>query len=242
MDTTQDRKQSLDALNSLLRGEISAVETYDQAIEKFRDDPIPVLLENRASHQDRLPALRERIAELGGTPDASSGMWGGFAKLVEGSAKLFGRDAAIAALEEGEDRGLADYRNALGRVEPVSRQLLETELLPAQERSHRRMSDLKNSSGPRRTGGRAPSPYATLLAAAVLLPLLGLAACHDERHVAITEVPDPARSAIVRHADGGQITSIEEDNDKGKISYHVKVEKDGKTNRYCVDDAGNIRD
>ena len=53
--------------------------------------------------------LRDAIVACGGTPAEGSGAWGTFAKVVEGGAKVFGEKAAVAALEEGEDHGLADY-------------------------------------------------------------------------------------------------------------------------------------
>jgi uncharacterized protein (TIGR02284 family) len=149
MDTRNDTKRSVDALNSLLRGELSAVETYEQAIAKTIDEPIPELEENRDSHADRVTVLSARVAALGGIPETSSGAWGAFAKLVEGGAELFGRDAAIAALEEGEDRGLNDYRTALGKLDTDSRVVVVADLLPAQERTHERMSALKRQDSPR---------------------------------------------------------------------------------------------
>src|SRR5687767_14489953 len=101
-----------DTLNSFLRGELSAVETYRQAMEKVTDASLrPQLEQNSQSHQDRAAKLRNRIAQLGGKPADSSGTWGGFAKLVEGSAKAFGVKAALAALEEGEDHGLRMYKD-----------------------------------------------------------------------------------------------------------------------------------
>jgi hypothetical protein len=142
MDTIQDRQRSIDLLNSLLRGEIAAVETYDQVIERYQDPSMPGLYENRASHHERIAVLRKRIDMLGGSPDAGSGAWGGFAKLIEGGATLFGRSAALAALEEGEEHGLNHYRSALGHLDAMSRALVEFELLPAQERSLGRLSYL----------------------------------------------------------------------------------------------------
>lgn len=102
-------KSSVDQLNSFLRGEMSAVETYQQAIDKLEPSSTSrdQLLVNLKSHQDRVMMLRDAITELGGTPAEGSGPWGAFAKVVEGGAKAFGDKAAVAALEEGEDHGLA---------------------------------------------------------------------------------------------------------------------------------------
>ena len=136
---------SIDHLNSLLRGELAAVETYDQVIQKFPDGPVSDLVENRTCHSNRIPVLTERVLQLGGTPASSSGGWGVLANLTEAGAKIFGKDAAISALELGEDEGLDDYRNSLAELDPVSAETVRRELLPAQERTHRRMSQLKHA-------------------------------------------------------------------------------------------------
>jgi uncharacterized protein (TIGR02284 family) len=147
METTTERgNQLVDSLNSLLRGEISAVETYRQAIEKIKNPSLlQVLQENLDSHQSRCEILRSRIVQLGGKAAEGSGPWGAFAKLIEGGAKLFGEKAAIAALEEGEDHGMRDYRDEINKLDVTSRSFVETQLLPAQERTHRAMSMLKKT-------------------------------------------------------------------------------------------------
>jgi uncharacterized protein (TIGR02284 family) len=143
---TVDSETVIETLNKFLRGELSAVETYDQALDRLRTSSFAAdLAECRRSHQERVDLLRQQVVRLGGKPSDSSGVWGGFARLVEGSAKLFGEKAALAALEEGEDHGLRLYRNELNRLDAVTRDLIERSLLPAQQRSHQVMSTLKNS-------------------------------------------------------------------------------------------------
>jgi len=141
-------KSSVDQLNSFLRGELSAVETYRMALDKLEAmSPARAELEAcLASHQDRVMALRESIIALGGSPSDTSGPWGVFAKTVEGAAKAFGEKAAIAALEEGEDHGLKDYRDELDEpdLDAQSRIILTARLLPAQQVTHDRMSALKH--------------------------------------------------------------------------------------------------
>ena len=140
-------ENSVSKLNSLLRGEISAVETYRQALAKVKMPTAQAeLAECERSHEQRVMKLKDRVRELGGKPADSSGAWGTFTKLIEGGAAALGEKAAIAALEEGEDRGLADYRSAMKDVASLdaeSRSLVEQELLPAQMRTHRAMSSLK---------------------------------------------------------------------------------------------------
>ena len=143
-NTTQNA--TVETLNGFLRGEISAVETYRQALEKLQTSPTRVELEQcRRSHEQRVERLRQEVMRLGGKPEEGSGAWGSFASLVEGSAKAFGEKAAIAALEEGEDHGLKLYRNEMGKLDATARSVIESEVLPAQERTHQSLSTLKHS-------------------------------------------------------------------------------------------------
>jgi demethoxyubiquinone hydroxylase (CLK1/Coq7/Cat5 family) len=145
-DVAVDHAQDITQLNSFLRGEISAVETYDQCLAKVDTEHIVTQLRAlRASHIRRAQMLTARIRMLGGEPSVNSGLWGGVAKLMEGSAAVFGEKAAISALEEGEDHGLADYRRDLGKLSPVQRQFVEVELLPEQERTHAILSRIDYS-------------------------------------------------------------------------------------------------
>jgi rubrerythrin len=147
METTGvDTEQTVDVLNSFLRGEQAAVETYRQALEKVKDAPYRTPLEEcLRSHTERVRALTERIVRLGGKPSQGSGPWGAFAKLVEGAAKVFGYKSAIAALEEGEDHGLRDYRQDLDSLDIETRTWFDALILSEQERTHALMSSLKHS-------------------------------------------------------------------------------------------------
>jgi uncharacterized protein (TIGR02284 family) len=137
---------TVETLNTYLRGELSAVETYRQAVAKVEDEFLRASLrELQVSHEQRVSLLRARIEQLGGEPAKSSGAWGGFAKLVEGGAKIFGVKPALAALEEGEDHGLKMYRDDLEDKDASLQAFVLNELLPEQQRSHDEMSNLKHS-------------------------------------------------------------------------------------------------
>ncbi len=130
-------------LNVILKGEISAVETYRQALEKITDPAIAKDLEcAKTCHSGRVAELVSKIQEAGGEPAQSSGAWGAFAKLVEGGAKIAGDKATIAVLEEGEDKGLADYKKLLEDSDPAVK-MAAKELLSKQEGTHQIMRDLK---------------------------------------------------------------------------------------------------
>lgn len=138
-------KSSVEQLNSFLRGEISAVETYQLALDKVdhisttRDE----LLVNLKSHQDRVMMLQDAVRAIGGEPVEGSGPWGTFAKAVETGAKAFGEKAAISALEEGEDHGLKDYKGDMADLDFEARALITDKLLPQQQATHDRLSALK---------------------------------------------------------------------------------------------------
>ncbi len=143
--TTRDN-DTLDALNDLLRDELVAVETYRQALEKITGAELrPTLEENRRLHAQRCDLLKNRILQLGGKPVHTSGVWGAFMKLLEGGAKRFGVKAAIAVLEEGEDKGLRDYRDKIPKLDAENRQFVEAQLLAGQEQTHRAMSSIKHT-------------------------------------------------------------------------------------------------
>jgi hypothetical protein len=140
------QNDTVETLNGFLRGEISAVETYRQAIEKLSSSASRVELEDcRRSHERRVQQLREEVTRQGGVPAQDSGAWGSFARLVEGGAKTFGEKAAISALEEGEDHGLKLYRSDIEKLDPVARRFIERDVLPAQERTHHTLSAIKHA-------------------------------------------------------------------------------------------------
>jgi uncharacterized protein (TIGR02284 family) len=125
-------------LNSLLRGELAATETYQQALDKLGDTKgASELRRLHAEHREAANTLRQHVHRHGGQPDKSSGAWGGFAKAVEGTAKLLGDDAALKALKEGEEHGIKEYEEALAEQDiPTDCQtLIRSELLP-QTREH----------------------------------------------------------------------------------------------------------
>jgi uncharacterized protein (TIGR02284 family) len=136
----------VETLNTFLRGEISAVETYRQAIGHVSDDRIRGAIQDcLQDHEHRVEALRDRIEKLGGKPTDGSGIWGTFAKLVQKGANVLGEKTAIQALEEGEDHGLADYQRDMDKTHGEARRFVRMELLPAQKRTHERMSRIKKT-------------------------------------------------------------------------------------------------
>lgn len=132
--------EAINQLNSLLRGELSAIETYRQALNSVDEsdqvtmDHLSIIREIQAEHESACDLLRQRITELGGEPAESSGAWGAWAQFVQGTANLFGDTSSLKSLKEGEEHGLKDYEEALDDVDVLSRQVFTTQLIPAQQR------------------------------------------------------------------------------------------------------------
>ncbi len=129
---------TVDILNRLLRGELAATETYQQALAKVGDEPGGAELRRMESdHRDAANVLRQHIIQRSGQPDSSSGVWGMWAQAVTGTAKLFGNTAALKALKEGEEHGIKEYEDALEDkdLDQECKTLIRSTLLPRQ-RAH----------------------------------------------------------------------------------------------------------
>ena len=123
----------IDVCNRLLRGERSAVETYDKAIAAFDPKPAPSELSQiRTEHAQSVSTLEENVRSMGGTPDGEAGLWGAFANTVQGAANTLGTKAALESLQTGEKAGKSDYESALAdeQVMEGCKTLIRSTLLP----------------------------------------------------------------------------------------------------------------
>lgn len=121
----------------LLRGELAAIEAYDQVMEKFRRDPAAKRLQAFRNEHDRAAKFwRDEILSKGLAPDEDSGPWGQVVHTVIGAAKLFGEASALQALKSGENHGLSEYQAFLKREDVPTRlkKKLREDFIPLQER------------------------------------------------------------------------------------------------------------
>lgn len=119
--------------NRLLRGELSAVETYNLVIQKFSDEPeVGELSRLRDEHAWAVSRLQENVRGMGGRPDTDSGAWGAFTKTLQSTANLFGENSALSLIEQGEKHGQNDYQDALADDEVMAdcKMMIRSELLP----------------------------------------------------------------------------------------------------------------
>jgi hypothetical protein len=124
-------------VDELIRGELSAIQSFDAVLDKIKDQSEREKLSAiRTDHVHACDKLRQFAAgDIEGRVE-DSGPWGSFSKAFAGGASLFGDKAAIKALKVGEEHGLNEYKEALNNNElkPELRQVIQSELLPQQER------------------------------------------------------------------------------------------------------------
>ena len=126
-------------IDSLLKDELAATETYRQVFSKLREDAslgeTESLMPLYENHQAAVASLQTQIRQLGGTPAESSGAWGTWASIIEAGANLLGKSTALEALQTGEKSGEGGYEKALKNQELPAEflTLIETTLLPAQK-------------------------------------------------------------------------------------------------------------
>lgn len=140
---TSDRLRAAgaDTLNQLLENELSSVESYEQALEKFRPEgdheTLGIYRQLSAIHQDHQDAvvnLKTYVQLAGGTPTADPGAGGIWAKIIMGTAALLGNKTALEALKQGEESSIKEYRQVLQRenIPSQTSSWIQTTLLPRQ--------------------------------------------------------------------------------------------------------------
>lgn len=149
---TPNTDETVRQLNSLLRGEISAAETYRMAMDKLSASPdnashADLLRQMQEDHGRAAQMLRQQIQSLGGEASDSSGAWGAWAQTVQGTMNLFGDASALKGLKEGEEHGLHDYQEALDDVDNQSAGLIRTQLIPNQQKHIDLLDQLIRAAG-----------------------------------------------------------------------------------------------
>ena len=139
---------NIELLNKFLKDELSAVETYQQALDKLKEDVelgksvslTPIYVD----HQEAVSSLQALINRLDGTPAEDSGVWGAWAQIVIGGAELLGSTETLKALKEGEKNGAGDYEKALldAELSDDIRSLIETKLLVSKQANIRTLDRL----------------------------------------------------------------------------------------------------
>lgn len=124
-------------LRKLLRGEIAAVETYEDALRgrPATEPGVGTLERITRDHVEAVEILQAHLEAEGEEPDSGSGRWGAYARFLQRVGEQVGEDMGLKALKEGEVHGLDEYRTALGHddLPQELRRIIEERLLPRQQ-------------------------------------------------------------------------------------------------------------
>ena len=101
-------------IDEIIRGEISAVEAYEQVLKEIDADPESLRLEKfRDQHLHAVNYWQRQVKREGKIPEQSSSIWGTVVETFVGVSKLLGSTSALKALKAGEEHGLKNYTNML---------------------------------------------------------------------------------------------------------------------------------
>lgn len=107
-------KPLMDSLLSQYRGELSAIEAYDRALQKFAGQTEEAeLLRLREDHLGAVRRLGAIIRQHGGVEPESSGAWGSLAAGLESLASIVNDEVPLRVLHRGETVGYEGYAKLL---------------------------------------------------------------------------------------------------------------------------------
>ena len=124
------------SIDEILRGEISAVEAYNQVLEKVDNDPEILRLEEfRDQHLHAVNYWQRQAKREGKIPEKSSSVWGTVVEAFVGASKLLGNDTALKALKAGEEHGLKNYEKLLDdrNLTPMQKKEISESFIPRQQ-------------------------------------------------------------------------------------------------------------
>ena len=126
-------------LDDLIRGELAALQAYDQALKDVKEPKQREKLQAiRNNHEKAVSKLSKYVASkpelLEDTKDA--GPWGTFAKAWTKTRSFTGNEGALKALIDGEEHGIEEYQEALDddSVPKELKQAIKSDMLPQQKK------------------------------------------------------------------------------------------------------------
>lgn len=124
-------------IDEIIRGEISAVEAYEQVMEKVKDDPEAYRLRQfKLDHQNAVQYWKKEEKISGKIPQMDSSVWGAAVEAFIGVSKLIGEETALRALKKGEEHGLTNYEKMLtsSRLTSYQKEEIRKTYIPRQKR------------------------------------------------------------------------------------------------------------
>lgn len=122
-------------LHAVLLGELAAVESYAQTLAKADERYAGQLWQCHCSHRERAQKVSRRILHLGGHPEIRSVAWGQIVALRSGGPRLADPITAVTTLEQCEQWWRLDCQCDMDGLDADSLSLMESCILPEQERT-----------------------------------------------------------------------------------------------------------
>jgi hypothetical protein len=142
-DTLPDAS-TLERLTSLCAQELSAAQTYQQALTIAAvGRHAGVLSRCYASHRNRASVLMQRVASFEGTVPKSPGVWPPLRPLVAVPVPVASERLVIDLLERAEQEWTRNYRDEMPALTLTDREFLSNRVIPAQNATHAALADLK---------------------------------------------------------------------------------------------------
>jgi hypothetical protein len=111
---SENEMPDVDAINTLLRRQLAAVETYDRALIRFEDPRVLADLETiREDHIKAEILLREKVLQMGGEPVDVAEPWVSCASALSGDTKVAGSATALDALRQAEEYSINELEDTL---------------------------------------------------------------------------------------------------------------------------------
>lgn len=120
-----NHQHSIDTLNELLKGELMAMDIYQETEDMQGDVQVMEMLKQFAKdHQEHAQLLADRIKELGGTPIEDTGMAGTMAGMSSKINALRGPSHLLEQVYAGEDKGVHAYEDRIDELDPESQAIV----------------------------------------------------------------------------------------------------------------------
>ena len=146
--TTPESRVYAETCRRLIGVEMSASETYTEALDYFHCDPEQsLLLAIRAGHDESVDCLGDHLLVLGQEIQAQEETRNFFSKAVEGVSSTFGESATLLALEAGETGALKECRAVLAdpQVPDGLKEDLRHRLIPRLQRHVEELEKLRSA-------------------------------------------------------------------------------------------------
>ncbi|MGI6145764.1 MAG: DUF2383 domain-containing protein [Clostridia bacterium] len=118
-------QQTIEKLNELLKGERMAIQVYDRTKKLQQDTQVANMLNTfESDHKKHAEMLSERIRELGGDPEVTTGFPGMMADIMSVINSIRGPHQLLEQVYDGEDKGIHAYEERLNQLDRDSQVII----------------------------------------------------------------------------------------------------------------------